>query len=295
MEQIMHETKIHGRLDFPYIVYMGKIPDALHNYPLHWHEEFEIIYIAEGEGTISVQSHRYQCNAGDIVIIPPQLIHDIRQNQNKSMLYFNILFKFSLLEQNENSICYEKYFQPYRTGSVPKELYFPPENALNKKIAPHIHELIARRKEKYTTDELMIKSHLYAVLFELNTSLFPQSKQEKSTYTSFSRLKSALSFIQNNFQSELSVQQAAALSNLSESHFMKTFKKLTGMSLIQYVNSVRLEHAERLLQSTDKTISETCAECGFHSVSYFIRAFKKKYGRTPGELRKTTEHFNVCD
>lgn len=286
MDRSMHETKIHGRLDFPYIVYKGTIPCTLHNYPLHWHEEFEIIYIEEGEGIISVQSHRYNCGAGDIIIIPPELIHDIRQKENKSMLYFNILFKFSLLEENEKSVCYEKYFQPYRTGSAPKEFYFPPDNALNKKIAPHIQELIARRKDKYTTDELMIKSHLYAVLFELSTRLVPQEARKKNTYASFSRLKPVLAFVQNNFQNELSVKQAAELSNLSESHFMKSFKNLTGMPLIQYVNSVRLEHAERLLQTTGRTVSEICAECGFRSESYFIRTFKKKYGRTPGELQK---------
>ena len=281
-----HETKIHGRLDFPYIVYTGKIPEFLHNYPLHWHEEFEIIYIEHGTGCISVQSRPYICTAGDVVLIPPQSVHDIRQTENKSMRYFNILFKFSLLEENENSVCYKKYFQPYTDDSQLSSFHLPKDSEINRKIAPHIQELIAHRKEKYTTNELMIKSHLYAVLFEINSLLIPMTTQGKSMHSSIARLKPVLRYIQEEYQKEITVKEAAELSNLSESHFMKSFKNLTGISLIKYVNSVRLENAERLLKNTDKSVSEICEECGFHYFSYFIRTFKSTYGCTPGDLRK---------
>ena len=138
-----HETKIHGRLDFPYIVYTGKIPEFLHNYPLHWHEEFEIIYIEQGTGCISVQSRPYICTAGDVVLIPPQSVHDIRQMENKSMQYFNILFKFSLLEENENSVCYKKYFHPYTGDSQLSSFHLPKDSEMNRKIAPHIQEPVS--------------------------------------------------------------------------------------------------------------------------------------------------------
>lgn len=157
---------------------------------------------------------------------------------------------------------------------------------MNRKIAPHIQELIAHRKEKYTTNELMIKSHLYAVLFEINSLLIPMTTQGKSMHSSIARLKPVLRYIQEEYQKEITVKEVAELSNLSESHFMKSFKNLTGISLIKYVNSVRLENAERLLKNTDKSVSEICEECGFHHFSYFIRAFKSTYGCTPGELRK---------
>ena len=48
-EELLHETKIHGTKDFPYIVYHGIIPDFFKAYPLHWHDEVEIIYITKGK------------------------------------------------------------------------------------------------------------------------------------------------------------------------------------------------------------------------------------------------------
>lgn len=55
------ETKQHGRLDFPYTVYVGIIPKYFKSFPLHWHREFEIIYINSGYGTVFVDTKSYDC------------------------------------------------------------------------------------------------------------------------------------------------------------------------------------------------------------------------------------------
>ena len=109
----IHETKIHGRIDFPYIVYLGKIPDFLKSFPLHWHEEFEIIMIKSGTGNFRILTENYTCNAGDILVIPPNLVHAIHQKDSEIMEYFNILFKFQLLEPDEKSTTYQKYFAKF--------------------------------------------------------------------------------------------------------------------------------------------------------------------------------------
>lgn len=287
MSDVFHETKIHGKIIFPFAIYKVIIPDFLHNYPLHWHDEFEIIYIQNGTGIIKIQTTEYNCNVGDIFIIPPNFIHGIKQLNNKTMTYFNILFKFSLLEENENSFYYKKYFSPYKEDSSLKTFYISSDNELNKKILPYIESLINNRHEKYSTYELMIKSNLYAILFYVNQLLEPMSIEHRAIHSSMKRLKPILNYIQNNYSQDISIEQASKISNLSESHFMKSFKLLTGMSFINYLNSFRLENAERLLKTTDKSISYICEECGFHYFSYFIRIFKKKYGYTPSAFRNT--------
>ena len=59
MQEALHETKTHGKLSFPYIIYRGNIPEYLHAYPLHWHDEMEIIYNEKGSGIVNVHSQRY--------------------------------------------------------------------------------------------------------------------------------------------------------------------------------------------------------------------------------------------
>ena len=109
---IMHETKTHGKLSFPYAVYRGVVPEYICSYPLHWHDAMEIIYVTDGTGIITAQTDRHILNAGDMIILLPQVVHSIEQLDSMPMEYFNILFQFSLLESSISGGCYEKYFKP---------------------------------------------------------------------------------------------------------------------------------------------------------------------------------------
>lgn len=93
-----HETKTHGTPGFPYIVYPGILPEYINGIPHHWHEEMEIIYVTEGTVQVSVRQSDHVLSNGDIVLVHPQTIHAIRQYGESSARYYNILFRFSLLE-----------------------------------------------------------------------------------------------------------------------------------------------------------------------------------------------------
>lgn len=91
-DTLLHETKIHGTIDFPYIVYHGKIPDFIHSYPLHWHDEAEIIYVTRGYVKITVWSKTYHVQEGDIVILMPHVIHSIEILLRKKVIFMNPLY-----------------------------------------------------------------------------------------------------------------------------------------------------------------------------------------------------------
>lgn len=103
------ETKIHGTPGFPYIVYPGILPEHISGIPHHWHEEMEIIYVTEGTVQVSVRQSDHVLSNGDIVLVHPQTIHAIRQYGESSARYYNILFRFSLLENGAEDTCRKKY------------------------------------------------------------------------------------------------------------------------------------------------------------------------------------------
>ncbi len=98
-------------------MYHGRIPEWLGGYPLHWHNEFEIIFITYGEGIIIVQGKKYFCTKDDI-IIPPQQIHSIVQEGQKKIAYYNILFDFSFLEENPDSFCSRTFFERFSENTI---------------------------------------------------------------------------------------------------------------------------------------------------------------------------------
>ena len=58
-ERLLHETKIHGTVEFPFAVYLGRVPEYITAFPRHWHEEAELIYVTAGRLNVSVWAQNY--------------------------------------------------------------------------------------------------------------------------------------------------------------------------------------------------------------------------------------------
>ncbi len=102
------------------------------------------------------------------------------------------------------------------------------------------------------------------------------------------RLKKLFEYIRVNFAEKLSVAAAAKLAGMSSPQFMKTFKQVAGMTLVAYLNHVRLSNGARLLRETDRSIAEIASEVGFADQSYFDKRFKRAFGQAPKEFRRST-------
>ena len=84
----------------------------------------------------------------------------------------------------------------------------------------------------------------------------------------------------------MTVSELAGLCYFSEYHFMRFFKKHMNMTCMEYLNNLRLEKAVELFEQGNTSILDVSLSVGFHNLSYFHRAFKKKYHMTPGEFLK---------
>ena len=92
-------------------------------------------------------------------------------------------------------------------------------------------------------------------------------------------------YVQNNLTAELTVKDAAELCSMSESYFSHLFKKETGISFVDYVNTQRVCRAEELLRTSDKRISEIAQAVGVENSNYFSVMFRKMRGISPQEYR----------
>ena len=286
IEPLLHETKIHGTKEFPYIVYHGKMPDFLNSYPLHWHDEVEIIYITKGAMKITIWSNEYKVKEGDIVIIMPQTIHSFEQIESRYSEYFNIVFSFSLLESSSNSACYNKYIKPFILHDKNVNNHEEKGSKLNITLTPFILSLIQHRRESYTTCEYLVKSNLYMIMYYLNQNYISSNKKDMLLQIKYEKIKNALYHIQTSYTNRITIKEAADLCGFSESHFMKLFKELTSMSFDSYLINYRLDIAAKQIRETDHKIVDIASNCGFNNSSYFTRSFQQKYGLTPSKYRE---------
>lgn len=171
---------------------------------------------------------------------------------NSSAKYFNFLF-------NKN-------------GCV-----FPIEN--NIILRKYMHQMVQMTKSDLK-DEHLISTIIHKILYELTHIT---STSEKMMDRSISQV---ISFIEDHFTQEITIEELAEITNLSVYYFARTFKRYTGTSPYQYILDYRIHHAKKLLQTTDDSIETIAFASGFNSLSHFVTAFKKRSNISPKQFRK---------
>ena len=100
-----------------------------------------------------------------------------------------------------------------------------------------------------------------------------------------------LSYISEHAAEKLTVADLAALSGFSESYFMSLFRENVGMSCVNYINHCRVQNAAHELEETDHAVMDIAMDNGFSNISYFNLQFKRAFGMTPREFRKSRSGY----
>ncbi len=125
----------------------------------------------------------------------------------------------------------------------------------------------------------MINNFMFDLIILLNL-------YQVTSYSNYSKVHAAITYIQDNLTSNLTNSELAALCNLSEPYFRKCFKQATNFSPVEYKNYVRIKRACECLKNGDGSIDRVATISGFMNVGYFCETFKKIMGVTPSYYRK---------
>ncbi|MDF9795965.1 AraC family transcriptional regulator [Catalinimonas alkaloidigena] len=101
------------------------------------------------------------------------------------------------------------------------------------------------------------------------------------------RMQHVVDYIMKHLEKDLSVEELAEKACMSKPTFYRYFKKVLGLSPVEFVNRKRMQIAKQLLLQEDKAVSDVCYAVGYNSTSHFIRSFKKQYGCTPKQYQKS--------
>ena len=139
-----------------------------------------------------------------------------------------------------------------------------------------------RAADVFTRRDCCYEPLLRAIVQEILCSII-KSKSPTVADKENDRATAAHKYISDNFEKKLSSADVAAAVGLSESHLRTVFKKAFGISPMNYLNTVRVDQAKKMLESGIFSLSEIAAACGFANVYYFSTVFKSITGISPGK------------
>ncbi len=279
----LHEDKSFFE-EFCYNTYPCSIPLDFEQVPLHWHDEVEFIYIKKGQGIVSVELEEYVVKADDIVMILPGQIHGIFKNGMKTMEYENIIFDAVMLSSTTES-SFDRFIKPFLNNEMSHPVIFRNMVAGYESIKRHLDSCDNICTYFPSGYELLIKANILEAFFDIIT-IYGEKKANSST-NNIDKLKSVIKYVEMNYQQRISIDDVAFVAGFSESYFMRFFKETMGQSFVTFLNDYRLTMASRLLLLTEDNILVVAEEVGFDNLSHFNRCFKKKYGMTPREYRRS--------
>jgi AraC-like DNA-binding protein len=253
----------------------------------HHHRELEIKYMVSGSGRGFIGETIYEYQAGDLVLIGPNLPHhwvSANHYEEKGILAdcFYLQFKEDFLGDNflQKNVTLEiaSLFQRARAGiqffgSTAQHCYF---QLLELSKAVGIQRLIGFIQLLDT-----LAHSLEYRLFENKHEFEEVVKNPEKD-----RLNRIYKIIEQNFQYEIDLETIAKEVGMSKSAFCQFFKKRTLKSFTEFVNELRIANAQRLLITTDLSIKEIAYQSGFNNLSLFNRVFKQETQLTPKEYQK---------
>lgn len=256
------------------------IPGGYH--PPHWHEEIEILYPLNGQTDITVENKKYKLPKKNAMVIESCKIHSSYTDDKSTAMHLRI---------HISKECLRSYFPDiilYQVHCIPSEItteQFPEYYT--------ICELFAKLTRLYMFDSPSFRLEAEGIILQAVARLFHFFSVKDTTcsdpvivnQTSMERIRSTIRYVEQHFQENISLQDAAAYLGISREYFCRIFKKNMGISFLQYLNEVRLSKVYNDLQSTSFPISTIMERNGFTNQKLFNQSFKKMYGCTPSSVR----------
>ncbi len=274
----LHEKIPHITNAAPYSLHRTDFTDK--NIPtlyLHFHPEYELLYLAEGALELIVQNQTYSLTAGEALFIPPGLLHSANALSSTGTFYA-VVFSENILSTSQEQIADHLRNTPDRTGHI---CHLRLQEPWQYETLFYLKRIFFSRSEMQCSDNY-IESHIlilweYLCKYHLSTTL----ENAKSN----TPVKIVLDYIHNNYQEDISLEQMNALVHMSKEHLCRIFKKSTGLTPITYLKQYRILKSCHYLKHTDKKISEICFLVGFNNISYFNREFLRVMQTTPSKYR----------
>lgn len=281
INELRHRRTLYVPANTPFTIekIMTDAPMPMRHY--HYHDYYELYYLFGGERYYFIKDNSYHIKPGTFVLINKYDIHCTAASEGTGYGRFLINFDEEflndvLIAMNETKLldCFKKDVQIIE---------------LDEKSRQYAQSLLETILTEYEAKET---SYVKALLLQL---LLFISRHKSLTedivpdYINSSHriISEIIGYINNNYAEDITLTDLSEKHYISPYHLSRTFKKISGLSFVEYLNNVRIKEAQKLLKKTDLTIGQIGEAVGYKSNTHFTRAFKKITDISPLSYRKT--------
>lgn len=239
--------------------------------PLHSHQNFQLLYILEGQGQMLLEKEKFAIAKGDLLYLRPKSMHGLHSNQK--MVVICLDFEGESLSKISQKLL--------KDPLLTKSIYLAQAKILSSKIIILLKEMLAyqTKQNNYVAEKHQI--NLANILLELIDILKTPDFEDADQLRAY-QLKN---YIDSYYYEIPHLSVLEERFSLSVRRLGEIFKNHYQITLNNYLNQVRVERSQVLLLETQNDITTICFEVGFSSFATFYRQFKKHTKKTPKQFR----------
>lgn len=237
---------------------------------IHWHESLEVLRVREGIATVRMNEQLRQVKPGEIAVVNANTLHNVFSS-GRSCLYDCLILSSEACREWGFPVTETMYAYQFRDTHISR-------------LLDGISREFCQQKECYKPLVVAKCIELMAWLTRSHRLAEGEpSHGEKKTV----RVQNMIRYIQKHYEEPLTLEGLSEEFGYSRFYLAHTFSEMTGMSVMDYLQQVRMRAACRLLADEEKTVTEIAEACGYANVSSFSTAFRKRHGQSPSHYRQT--------
>ena len=284
--QFQKELKQHGNEQFPFLVSYQKLSEyESGSFMWHWHPEIEITYVQKGTMCYKVNHMVYHLKEGDIVFNNSGALHSGTMENQEDCAYIPVTFDPRLIYGFFQSTINSKYVDPVIQDSMLPAICIDQSESWHKPFREYLLRIIALDEKKpdfYELDITICLQSMWRLLLE-HITYEPQTSRENSL--EYDRIKKILSYIEENYQNKITLNDIAGHIHLCESECTRLFKRHMNTTLFAFLQEYRIERSLEFWQAA-QPVSAVADKAGFSDPNYYSKVFAKIKGCSPREYRK---------
>lgn len=235
----------------------------------NWHENVELLYITRGRAVVTVNSVRQELSAGEVAIINSNYLHDIYAPEDMHFYCLIVDRSFCLANHiDTNDISF--------TATV-----------RDTELCAALDAFVAEYKSEGRAYRILTMRAIGLGIMSLLCSRYSiKDAGDEINTPLMTSVKRVLGYIHAHSHEQITLDEVSEIAGFSKFYFAREFRRITGYTVIDYINNLRCKKARLLLLESKMSISAIAKECGFQNLSYFTRTFRAIEGELPSEYRR---------